>query len=423
MGLLLKNIIFQEKERDIFIRKGKIEKIGKNLNVRAKEKIDCQGRKAVLPGLINCHTHSAMVLFRGYADDLPLKKWLEEKIWPLEARLSREDVYWGTKLACLEMLKSGTTAFNEMYFFPEAQAEAVREMGLRAKIGLPLIDFLPEYRPKSIEKLYQRLKRVLDGNRLSIALAPHSIYTVSRENLIWAKDFAKKHNLPLHLHLSETEQEVEECLLKYKKRPVEFLEEIGFLGNNCLLAHSIWLSDKEIALLSKRKPHLIYNPCSNLKLGSGIFSYLKLKREGLNICLGTDSAVSNNSLDLIREIKVGSLLQKGAERSQKVLPAKEALEILTKNGARALRTGAGEIREGGPADLIFVDLEKIYFQPPINFLSSFVYSASGECVSDVICGGKIIMRERRIEGEKEIIRKSKERARGLLRNVHLNNKA
>ncbi len=415
MKLLIKRAILNEPlhttcfskkfiERDIFIEGNKIKKIGKNLNLRAKEKIDARGEKAVLPGLINCHTHSAMVLFRGYADDLPLDIWLKEKIWPLEARLTEDDVYWGTKLAILEMIKSGTTCFNEMYWFERAQIEAVREMKIRAIIGLVLLDFLPMGKREKIEKLYPELKaqRI---KTIKLSLAPHSIYTVSKKSLIWAKNFAKKENLLLHLHLSETEKEVKDCLKKNKIRPVEYLEKIGFLDKNCVLAHSVWLTDKEIEVLAKRKCSLVYNPCSNMKLASGIFPYQKIKKAKINICLGTDGAASNNNLDMFKEMKFASLLQKVKEKDPTIAPAKEIFDLATKNGAKALKIKAGEIKEGYLADLILVDLNKISLLPNYNLISNVVYSATGDCVVDVICNGEILMREKIIEDEKEILKK------------------
>jgi len=397
---------------DIFIEENKIKKIGKNLNLRADEKIDARGEKAVLPGLINCHTHAAMTLFRGYGDDLPLKEWLEKKIWPLEIKLTEEDIYWGTKLACLEMIKSGTTCFNDMYWYGEAVIEAAKEMGLRAMVGPLIIDFDKRGSKENFEKIYRNFKsEKLDSIRL--AVAPHSIYAVSKRNLIWAKNFAKNNKLILHTHLSETEKEVRDCLKKYEMRPVECLEKIGFLNKNCILAHSIWLNDKEINILAKRKCSVVYNPCSNMKLASGIFPYKKLKEAGVNITLGTDGVASNNSLDMFLEMKFGSLLQKHKEKDPTIAPAKEIFQIATKNGAKTLKIDAGEIKIGKFADLILIDLNKIYFSPGHNFISDLVYSASGDCVSDLICNGKILMRERKIEGEEKIKKEATKRAKNL----------
>ena len=427
MRILIKNIILDGKEMDIFIEGNKIKKIGKNLNLRADKKIYGKGEKAALPGLINCHTHSAMILFRGYGDDLPLKEWLIKKIWPLEQKITEEDVYWGTKLACIEMIKTGTTTFNDMYWFGEAVIDAVKEMGLRTVVGPLIIDFDKKRGSlENFEKIYQKFKSE-KSDLVRLAVAPHSIYGVSKENLVWAKDFAKKHNLLLHIHLSETEEEVKGCLKLAKLRPVEYLEKIGFLGENCILAHSIWLNEKEIEILAKHKSSVVYNPCSNMKLASGIFPYKKLKKAGVNITLGTDGAASNNSLDMFLEMKFASLLQKVKEMDPTMAPAKEVFEIATKNGARALKINAGEIAEGKFADLILIDLNEVSLIPGHNLapyrnevsgaglISDIVYSATGNCVSDVICNGKILMRDRKIGGEEKIKKEATKRARELIK--------
>lgn len=407
MTILIKNVIWRGKKTDFFIKEGKIEKIGRKLNLKAKDIIDGKGEKAILPGFINCHTHSAMILFRGLGEDMKLKDWLEKKIFPMENKLTEDEVYLGTKLACLEMIKSGTTTFNEMYFFPKAQIEAIKEMGARAVIGLVVVDFSQMGCTKeNAEKFFLKLKDKLPST-IKFSIAPHAIYTVSKESLIWAKNFAEKNNLLIHMHLSESDWEVKFSLNKYKKRPVEFLEKIGFLSKNCLFAHSIWLSEKEIEILTKKKCNLIYNPCSNLKLASGFFPYKKIITHKINVCLGTDSAASNNSLDLIREIKIASLIQKGIEKDPTIFSKKESLKILTERAAKALQIKAGKIKKGYLADLILIDLNKIYFQPGHNFLADLVYSASGDCVSDVVCNGKILMRDKKIENEEKIIKNAK----------------
>ena len=392
MTLLLKNIILNNKKQDIFIKENKIEKIGKNLNLRADEKIDGKGEKAVLPGLINCHTHAAMSLFRGQADDLPLEKWLE-KIWALEKKLTEKDIYQGTKLACLEMIKTGTTCFNDMYWHPEAAVQAIEETGIRAVVGLTLLDSLPMGKKENAEKYWRKFKK-RKFETITFSIAPHSIYTVSKENLIWAKNFAKRNNLILHIHLSETEKEVQDCLKKHKMRPVEFLDKIGFLSKNCVLAHSIWLSDKEIKILKKRNCSVVYNPCSNMKLASGIFPYQKFQNNEVNITLGTDGSASNNNLDLFEEMKFGALLQKISEMNPLVAPALEIFNTATKNGAKALKINSGAIKKGKLADLILIDLNNICLSPKNKLIPNLIYSCLGNCVSDVICDGKILMRNK-----------------------------
>ena len=345
MSLLIKNIILDDRKKDVFIEGSKIKKIGSNLNLKAKEKIDGKGEKALLPGLINCHTHAAMSLFRGYGDDLSLKEWLEKKIWPLESKLTPDDIYWGTKLAILEMIKTGTTCFNDMYWMSEFSAQAAEEMGIKAKIGLVMLDFLPIGRKENILKHWQFFKKK-KFKAVSFSIAPHSIYTVSRENLIWASKFAKKNNLILHTHISETEKEVKDCRKKWKMKPIEYLDKIGLLSNRTVLAHGIWLSDREIRILSKKKCSVVYNPCSNLKLASGIMPYKKLKENKVNICLGTDGSASNNNLDMFEEMKVGALIQKYREQDPAICSAQEIFRSATSNGAEALKMSAGRIQIG-----------------------------------------------------------------------------
>jgi 5-methylthioadenosine/S-adenosylhomocysteine deaminase len=403
MSILLKNIVLAGQEKDILIENNLIKKIGKGINVKADEKINAKGKKAVLPGLINSHTHSAMVLLRGYADDLPLKDWLEKKIWPKEAKMTEEDVYWGTKFACLEMLKSGTTTFNDMYWYPEAAVEAIKESGLRGAVGLTMIDFDKKGHKENIEKIHQSLS----GKKISpifLSVCPHSIYSVSKENLIWAKKFAEANNFILHIHLSETKKEVDDCLIKYNMRPVEFLDKIGFLDENCILAHSIWLDDNEIAILAKRKCSVVYNPSSNMKLASGFFPYEKIQKTGVNICLGTDGAASDNNLDMFEEMKFAGLLQKVKEGDPTVAPAGEIFKSATENGAKALKINSGEIKEGKLADLILADLNNINLMPNYDLISNLVYSARGVCISDVICNGKIMMQDRKVADEEKIKR-------------------
>jgi len=412
MSLLFKNVILDGKKRDIFIEGNTIKKIGNDFNFKTEERIDAKGEKAVLPGLINCHTHAAMTLFRGYADDLPLKEWLEKKIWPLEAKLTEEDVYWGTKLACIEMIKTGTTCFDDMYWYPETAIEAIKESGLRAIAGLILIDFDQKGSKENVERLYNFFK---PPSIITLAIAPHSIYTVSKENLIWAKNFAKKNNLILHIHISETEKEVKDCLKKYKLRPTEYLDKIGFLNENCILAHSIWLDDREINIFKKRKCSVVYCPCSNMKLASGFFPYKKLKKGEVNICLGTDSVASNNNLDMFKEMKFGALLQKVNERDPTIASAPEIFEIATKNGAKALKINSGEIKIEKLADLILIDLNQICLTPRHNLISDLVYSCNGNCVSDVICNGKILMRGGKIKDEEKIKKEAQKRARSLIK--------
>lgn len=408
MSILIKNVILDKEKKDIYVEKDKISKIGKNLDYKAKDIINANGIKAVIPPLINGHTHSAMSLLRGYSDNLSLKDWLEKKIWPIENKLTEEDIYWGVKLACLEMIKTGTVFFNDMYMFPEITMKAVKEMKMKALIGLVMVDVCSS--PKDIvylEKIYKKLKKE-QNDLVKLSVAPHAIYTVSEKNLILAKKFANKNNLIIHTHLSETQEEVNYCLKKYKLRPAEFLNKINFLSKKTLLAHCVWLTEKEIKILSENECSAVYNPVSNLKLSvGGVFPYEKMKKHNVNILIGTDGAASNNNLDMFQEMKFASLIQKHQERNSMVASADEIFKCATKNGSKFFNLNSGEIKEGKKADLVFLDLNEIGFIPGFNLISDIVYSVSGNVVSDFICNGKIIMRNKKVEKEKEIIEKSK----------------
>ncbi len=415
MSLLIKNVILENKKVDIFISEGKIQKIASRINKKAKDKIDGQGEKAIFPGLVNAHTHSAMNLFKGVGEGLSLKDWLEKKIWPLEKRLSADDVYWGTKLACLEMIKTGTTCFNDMYFFQEAAIKAIQEMGLRAVIGLTILDSSPWGKREDIVRFWQKWQKE-KMERIKFSLAPHSIYTVSKENLIWSKNFAQKNNLLIHFHLAETKEEVDNSLKENKLRPVEYLKKIKFLGRNFIFAHGIWLSKKEIKILADYHSYLVYNPISNTKLAAGIFPYQNIQNAGIKICLGTDGACSNNSLNMFKEMKAGLLLQKVSNLTPTIVSTKEMFKIATENGAQALGIKVGKIKEGYLADLFLINNNQLNSIPNHIKLYNLIFSYSIDLVTDLICHGQIIMREKKINNEKEIIFQSKKRTKKLLNN-------
>lgn len=401
MKILIKDVFLDGNFQSILIEDNLITKISNNINEKVDDILDAKKEKAIIPGFINCHTHSAMILFRGLADDISLHNWLEKIIWPMEARLTEEDVYWGTKMAMIEMIESGTTTFNEMYLFREAQIRAIEEMGMRGFVGMVMFDFGSGSKKEDVENLYKKYNKKLSSTT-QLTVAPHSIYTVESENLTWAADFAKKNNLLLHMHLSETKKEVEDCLAQKNILPVEYLEKIGFLGENCLLAHSVWLDKKEIEILSQFKTNLIYNPSSNMKLASGIFKYEDVEKSNINITLGTDGAASNNNLDLFSEMKIAALLPKVNTLNPTIAPAKNIFNTATKNAAFALKINSGEIKEGKIADLVLLDLNNTALIPNHNLVSNIVYSASNSCVTDTIINGKIIMRDKYIEEKNKI---------------------
>ncbi len=408
MSILIKNVLLDNKRKDILIEENKITQISDLISTEAEFKID-GSKKVAIPSFINAHTHAAMTLMRGYADDMVLQEWLERKIWPLESKLTEEHIYHGSKLACLEMIKSGTTFFNDMYWHYHGTARAVEEMGIRAAISAVFIDLFDSSKAKEQiklnKKLFEETKRYSD--RITFTLGPHAIYTVSEESLHWVKEFADKNNCLIHIHLSETKKEVEDSLKKYGKRPAEYLESIGFLSSNVIACHSIWLNDKEIEILRRNGVKVVHNPTSNMKLCSGVLPYYKMKRAGIIIALGTDGCASNNNLDMFEEMKFASLLQKISNSSPTIMPAAEAFELATINGARTFGLECGKIEEGKLADLLLLDLNNIGLNPNHNLISNIVYSCNGSCVDTVICDGKLLMQNRRVESEEEILEKAK----------------
>ena len=422
MSIQIKNVLLNEREKNIYIEGNEIAAITEagsgNANTGEPEFVIDGKRKAAIPGLFNGHTHAAMTLLRGYADDMPLYKWLSTKIWPVEARLTDEDVYWGTKLACLEMIKSGTTFFNDMYWHWEGSARAVAESGIRAMLSAVFIDGFDEEKAKEQikrnEALYVESKKLPE--RIIFALGPHAVYTVSKESLCWVRDFSEKHDLLVHIHLSETEGEIEECIKRYGMRPVEFLDEIEFLSPRTIACHCVHLSRKEMELLKKNDVKIVHNPTSSMKLAAGGMPYEELKKAGLyaNIALGTDGCASNNNLDMIEEMKVASLFHKAFSGDPTSLPAHEAFELATRNAAKVFRLNSGVIEAGKLADIALLDLTNVELVPNHNLTSNIVYSANGSCVDTVICDGEILMEGRKVKGEEEIKEKAQEVAYELV---------
>ena len=422
-ALLITNIVVNEKTVDIFVDEaGTVKGIGEKVREQFKGEADfiIDGNGAIaLPGLSNTHTHAAMSLLRGYADDMILHDWLSQKIWPLEAHLTGEDVYWGTLLACLEMVRTGTTAFNDMYFFMEDAARAVDEAGIRAVLSYGFIDlFNAEKREnecKATEKLASHV-RAMKNPRIKTAVGPHAIYTVSPEGLKWCAEFAQEQNCGIHIHLSETEKEVNDCLASHQKRPAALLDDCAILTPRTIAAHGCWLDDAECTLLGKRGVSVSHNPASNMKLATHqAMPYRELSKAGANTCIGTDGCASNNNLDLFEEMKTAALLQKFFWNDPTVLPAPAALRMATTAGARALGFGTGNVAVGAPADLILVATRTACNTPLHNATSNLVYSCSGAAVETTICNGKVLMLNREIPGEAEILSGAATAADALVR--------
>ncbi len=422
-SILIAGVLVAGKPADIFVTEnGDIGAVGGNVRREYKGEADVviDGNSAIaLPGLVNTHTHAAMTLLRGYADDMILQDWLTQKIWPLEAHLTPSDVYWGTKLACLEMIRTGTVAFNDMYFMMEEAARAVDEAGIRATLSYGFIDLSsPEKREaecRATENLVRHI-RAMNNPRIRAAAGPHAIYTVSPEGLRWCADFAREEGIGIHIHLSETEKEVTDCVSQHGKRPAAFLDECGILTPRTIAAHCCWLDDAECALLGKRGVSASHNPSSNMKLATNrAMPYQALRAAGANVCLGTDGCASNNNLDMLEEAKTAALLQKFSWNSPVLLPAHEALAMATVNGSRALGLASGAIVPGAPADLILVSARTACNTPLHNPVSNLIYSCSGSAVETTICNGRILMLEREVPGEQEILAGAAKAAQDLVR--------
>ncbi len=407
-------------EGDLLVDEDKIASVGlKDKSLKDKSDIVIDGRgKAVVPGLFNTHTHAAMTLFRSFADDMLLHEWLETKIWPLEAKLDEEAVYWGTKLACIEMLKSGTVFFNDMYFFPPVIAKAAEECGIRACISAAFFDFFnPDLLEENIKKAVRDLKE-LERYSVLKAIGPHAVYTVSLDGLKRAAELAEEMDIFIHFHLAETEREVLDFRKQHGKPIVKALDEIGFLSSRLMAAHSVWLESGEIELLAKRGVSVAHCPASNMKLCVGkAIDYAEMKKAGVNFTIGTDGAASNNNLDMLEEMKFAALLQKFYYGNPTLMKAEEVFEAATTNAAKAFGLKSGIIAEGYLADLVVINLSHPYMQPSHNIVADLVYSASSGCVDTVIVDGKIVVENGAFMGDREEERKIIERAAEVARKL------
>lgn len=354
----------------------------------------------LIPGLVNAHTHAAMSLMRGLADDLPLMRWLEEHVWPVEAKhVSAQFVNDGTLLACAEMLRGGVTCMNDMYFFPEAALEAALQAGMRASLGIIVIEFPSAYATDPDHYLAQGLAlrdRWREHPLLSFCLAPHAPYTVSDTTFRKVAQLAAELELPVHVHLHETRDEVERSVTEHGLRPLARLAGLGLLGPGLISVHSVHLTPEEIALLARHGCSVAHCPSSNLKLASGFAPVAALLEAGVNVALGTDGAASNNRLDLFEEMRLAALLAKAVSGNAEAMPAQAALRSATLGGAIALGAQAriGSIVPGKAADLVAVALDDLALQPMYDVVSHLVYACGREQVSDVWVAGERVLRDR-----------------------------
>ncbi len=404
------------------IRDNRISALGAGPPPPMDTKKNIEGRGCLaMPGLVNGHTHSPMSLFRGLADDLSLKSWLEHHIFPAERRwVDGEFAYWGTLLSCAEMIRAGTTSFCDGYFFEDEVARAVMRSGMRAVLAEGILDFPTPDSPspeESIKKIEWFIENYSHSSLIAPTLFPHSAYTCSPGLLERCRDMAERFGVPLIIHLSETRSEVEEISKKYGKSPVNHLENLGLLSPNLIACHCVWLTEPEMDLLALRGVKVVHNPESNMKLASGVAPVPDLLARGVPVGLGTDGCASNNNLDLFQEMDSAAKLHKVHRLDPTVMPAPAVLDLATLGGARVLgmEKEIGSLEVGKKADVIILDLNRPHLQPVYNLYSHLVYSASGSDVRDVIIDGKLVMENRRLLtlDEEEILAKAREYGRRI----------
>ncbi len=356
--------------------------------------IDGQG-KLLLPGLINGHTHAYMTILRHYADDLPFHDWLFKKIIPRENKMTEKDAYWSTMLACAEMLLTGTTCFLDMHMFPNAVAQAVIDSGMRAVLSRGLVGGSNPDGQKRLQQAEAEISQYQNHPRLSFMYAPHAIYTCDQELLQLSRTLANQKNLSLHLHLSESLQEIADCFAQHSCSPVEYLDRLGIFQGKTTIAHGVHLSQTDIKILKKNQVNVVHNPTSNLKLGNGIAPLPALLEAKINVCLGTDSAASNNALDIFHEMNLAALIHKGHLKDAQAIPASTVIKMATINGSQALdlATQIGQIKVGYQADLILIDMNQTSFYPRQNLLASLCYSPPTQKVDTVIINGQIVVEQ------------------------------
>jgi 5-methylthioadenosine/S-adenosylhomocysteine deaminase len=404
---LIKGVEWAGRPTDVLIEGPYIRQVAASIPLAADIEIDGRG-KALIPGLINAHTHAAMTLLRGIGDDMPLMPWLEEKIWPNERLLTHEDVYWGARLACLEMIKSGTTAFFDMYYHLPATAQAVEEMGIRGVLSCACFDHFEPGQAAVSKREVAALFGGMNawGPRVKLALGPHAIYTVSGELLKWVDAFSEAHGLLIQMHLAETEEEVRRSVERFGHTPVRYLDALGILSPRLSLAHGLYVDEEEICILADKGVKVVHNPASNMKLGSGAaFKFAEMRKAGIPVGIGTDGCSSSNNLDMIEAMKLASLLGKAWRKDPQALTAADMLYAATEQGAEILGLKAGRIAEGYLADLCLIDLNLPAFTPNHHFTSNLVYAANGSCVDTVICDGRLLMQDKKVPGEEEILRR------------------
>ncbi|WP_099209415.1 amidohydrolase family protein [Thermococcus henrietii] len=423
MSILIRNgyVLYGENlevvKADVLIEGNRIVEVKKGINESADTVIDATGR-VVSPGFVNLHTHSPMGLLRGLADDLPLMEWLEKHIWPREAKLTREHIKVGAYLGALEMIKTGTTTFLDMYFQMDAVAEAVLDSGLRGYLSYGMIDLGdPERTEKEIKEALREMKAIegLNSERVHFVFGPHAPYTCSLALLKEVRKLADEHGKLITIHVAETMAELGKIQERYGKSPVVLLDEIGFFGSDVIIAHGVWLDSRDVSILARNGVTVAHNPSSNMKLASGVMPLQRLLNAGVNVGLGTDGSASNNNLDMVEEMKLAALLHKVHNLDPTVADARTVFKMATVNGAKALRLNAGVIKSGYLADLVIFDFNRPHLRPIHDIVSHIVYSANGNDVETTIVDGKVLMLDREVLtlDEEKILNRAEEVAREL----------
>ena len=412
--MLLKNVFLNNKKVDILITGNRISKIADVIKEKDDDVWECRG-KAILPTFCNTHTHASMMFLRGLGEDKNLMDWLNQDIFPREAKLKPEHFYPLSRYAIMEMIKTGTTCFTDMYFEVPETIRAVDEMGVRAVVPYPGMNFFDDAEAdRRIERATAFLNEAAPNDRIKKCVYCHAIYTCSEKQIRGFKALADKYDTYLQIHVSETQKEVDDCVAKFGCRPVELLYKWGVMGPKTLFAHCVHFNDAEIELMKKTGTVVAHCPTSNLKLGSDQMDLQKYLDKGLCVTLGTDSAASNNSLSMISEMKMAALSGKSKANSVLAAKVKDIWKIATKNGFKAFGFDTGVIEEGKLADFMLVDLNNQFLCPNHNLLSNMIYAADSSCITDVVCNGKAVMRDKIIPNEDEIREEFKRTTSALL---------
>ena len=408
MNTLIKDVQLEGRTTNILIQDNVFKTIGEVSNVKIDKTIDAKN-KAIIPAFYNLHCHAGMNILRGYCEDLPLFDWLQN-IWKREAELKAEDIYNGTRLAILEMIKSGTVFFADMYWHHKEIVRAVNDMGVRCDVGVCYMDRLSQKEKDENDDFIKNFSK--ENNPLiTVSPAPHAIYTCSEELYRHCYELAKENSGFMQTHLAETISEVNDCEKNTRLNPVQYLNSLGVLDDKTIVAHCVHFTEKDAEIFAEKQSVAVHNPCSNMKLASGVFKIGLMKEKNVRMTLGTDGCSSNNNLSMIEEMKFASLLAKVSNQKPDILTAEQIFEMATINGAKAYNINAGKIKEGMLADCILVDLNNERMTPNYNTIYNIVYSADSSSIDTVICNGRVLMENHHVENEEEVIEIAKKYAK------------